>query len=95
MLVKTLISLIIISSLLIVSSCAETVSTSGFVEPVLLEELSRNCQLAESRDDFKDVGLSIGQRAVNFTLKDTQGAEFRLARLLVERPVVMVFGSFT
>ena len=93
---KTLISLIIISGLLIVSSCAETVSTSGFVEPVLLEELSRNCQRAETvGNDFKDVGLSIGQRAVNFTLKDTQGAEFRLSQLLVERPVVMVFGSFT
>jgi cytochrome oxidase Cu insertion factor (SCO1/SenC/PrrC family) len=66
------------------------------VEPVLLEELSRNCQRAETvGNDFKDVGLSIGQRAVNFTLKDTQGAEFRLSQLLVERPVVMVFGSFT
>jgi hypothetical protein len=65
------------------------------VEPVLLEELSRNCQPAESKDDFKDVGLSIGQRAVNFTLKDTQGAEFRLSQLLVEMPVVMIFGSFT
>ena len=93
---KTLISLIIISGLLIVSSCAEIVPTSGFVEPVLLEELSRNCQRAETvGNDFKDVGLSIGQRAVNFTLKDTQGAEFRLSQLLVERPVVMVFGSFT
>ena len=38
-LMKTLISTIIISSLLIVSSCAETVSTSEFVEPKPAPEL--------------------------------------------------------
>ncbi len=66
-----------------------------FGEPMLLEDLSRNCQSAESEYNFKNVGLPIGQTAINFTLKDTQGTEYRLSRLLAEKPVVMVFGSFT
>ncbi len=71
------------------------------VEPILLEELSRNCQPTERafnhlrRNNFENTGLSIGQRAVNFALEDTQGAEYQLSRLLVETPVVMIFGSFT
>jgi len=65
------------------------------VEPVLLEELSRNCQPTDSKDNFENAGLLIGQSAVNFTLKDLLGAEYRLSQLLVETPVVMIFGSFT
>jgi hypothetical protein len=33
--------------------------------------------------------------AVDFTLKDTYGSEYSLSALLAEKPVVMVFGSFT
>ena len=63
--------------------------------PVLLEGLIRDCPPTENRGNFSDVGLSTGQLAVNFTLKDTQSKEFRLSSLLAQRPVVMVFGSFT
>ncbi len=66
-----------------------------FGEPVLLEGLIRNSQSTEDKEDFKNAGLSIGQVAINFTLKDTQDNEFRLSRLLAEKPVVMIFGSFT
>ena len=64
-------------------------------EPPLLGELSRNCQLSESQSDFNNVGLQVGRTALNFTLKDTEGTEYRLSQLLVDKPVVIVFGSFT
>lgn len=64
---------------------------------VLSGALSRDCQSGESpvRGDFGNAGLKIGQTAVDFTLKDTHGTEFRLSQLLAEKPVMMVFGSFT
>jgi len=45
--------------------------------------------------DFENVGLVVGETAVDFTLQDIHGNIFSLSRLLSEKPVVMVFGSFT
>lgn len=39
--------------------------------------------------------LRRGDAAVDFTLRDVEGEEHTLARLLAERPVLVVFGSFT
>lgn len=39
--------------------------------------------------------LEAGSLAVGFVLKDTAGHERTLSGLLAEKPVVMVFGSFT
>ena len=65
-------------------------------EPELSTALKRDCQLNQSSSsDFKNAGLGIGEIAVNFTLKDIHGSEIRLSQLLAEKPVVMVFGSFT
>ena len=64
-------------------------------EPILLKDLKRNCQINQGSEDFDTVGLSIGETAVNFALKDIHGTEVQLSRLLAEKPVVMVFGSFT
>ena len=64
-------------------------------EPVLSNNLKRNCQINQVSEDFDTVGLSIGETAVNFALKDIHGTEVQLSRLLAEKPVVMVFGSFT
>ena len=36
-----------------------------------------------------------GELAIDFTVKDTQGREFTLSKLLADKPVVMTFGSFT
>jgi hypothetical protein len=36
-----------------------------------------------------------GDQAIDFTLKDTDGVEYRLSELLRTRPVLIVFGSFT
>jgi len=63
-------------------------------EPMLSTTLKRNCP-PTVRGNFDSVGLAIGEMAVNFTLKDIHGNEFVLSRLLAEKPVVMVFGSFT
>ena len=64
-------------------------------EPVLSTTLKRGCSPADARGNFGNAGLSIGETAVNFTLGDIHGTEFRLSRLLAEKPVMMVFGSFT
>ena len=65
------------------------------VEPVLLDTLRRNCQITQGNGDFDKTGLTVGATAVNFTLKDINGNELRLSQLLAEKPVVMIFGSFT
>lgn len=65
------------------------------VEPVLLDTLRRNCQITQGSGNFDETGLAVGGTAVNFTLKDINGSEFRLSQLLAEKPVMMVFGSFT
>lgn len=41
------------------------------------------------------IGLEQGGKAVNFELKDIHGNTFVLSQLLTEKPVVMIFGSFT
>ena len=65
------------------------------MEPVLLDTLKRNCQINRGSGNFDQTGLAVGETAVNFTLKDINGSEFRLSRLLAEKPVLMIFGSFT
>jgi cytochrome oxidase Cu insertion factor (SCO1/SenC/PrrC family) len=62
--------------------------------PVLSSALKRGCQPPGSAG-FANVGLAEGATAVDFTLKDTGGNEVSLSDLLREKPVVMVFGSFT
>jgi cytochrome oxidase Cu insertion factor (SCO1/SenC/PrrC family) len=54
------------------------------------DALTRDCRHGQG---FSGVG--VGEMAVDFTLKDTYGSEYSLSALLVEKPVVMVFGSFT
>ena len=62
---------------------------------VLSNTLTRGCQRTVPSGDFDSVGLAIGETAVDFTLKDVDGNIVSLAGLLSEKPVVMVFGSFT
>jgi len=65
-------------------------------EPELPTNLTANCPVSPAgTQGFNAVGLNTGQKAINFTLKDTGGREYRLSRLLAEKPVVMIFGSFT
>ena len=63
--------------------------------PELSDALQRNYQRNRPAGGFENVGLAIGETAVDFTLKDIHGTTYRLAELLSVKPVVMVFGSFT
>jgi hypothetical protein len=40
-------------------------------------------------------GVSEGQQAIDFTLKDVDGTEHTLSTLLETKPVLLVFGSYT
>ncbi len=61
------------------------------------ENLKRNCEpkIAENRDSYRFEGLEVGTIAIDFTLKDTFGNEVTLSKLLAEKPVVLIMGSFT
>jgi hypothetical protein len=50
-----------------------------------------------NRGRHADVGVKIaaGDRAVDFTLRDTRGREVQLAELLKDKPVLLVQGSWT
>ena len=74
----------------------QPVSSNNIDEPVLPKALVRSCNPAgQFGISFDAVGLEEGEKAINFKLKDVQGNEFVLSRLLADKPVVMIFGSFT
>ena len=75
-----------------IPSQAEVTEPSG---PVLLNDLARDIKRTRRSGGFDNVGLTIGETAVDFTLKDVDGNTVSLRGLLSEKPVVMVFGSFT
>ncbi len=62
--------------------------------PELSNALSGNC-MGEANEDLEGAGLPVGDLAVDFTLNDVNGNSVNLAGLLGEKPVVMIFGSFT
>jgi len=66
-------------------------------EPALSDTLIRDCYPTGTSGggNFNDIGLQIGEKAVNFTLRDIYGTEYRLSRLLAGKPVMMAFGSCT
>ncbi len=63
--------------------------------PELSDALMRGCERTRASGGFENVGLAVGETAVDFTLQDVHGNTVSLAGLLIEKPVVMVFGSFT
>ena len=65
------------------------------IGPVLSTSLKRECPPDNVRGGFENTGLSVGEMAVDFTLRDIHGTEFMLSRLLAEKPVMMLLGSFT
>jgi cytochrome oxidase Cu insertion factor (SCO1/SenC/PrrC family) len=60
---------------------------------VLSDNLIRNCKAEDYASD--KIGLPVGEKAINFTLKDLKGNDVTLSKLLVEKPVLLIFGSFT
>ncbi len=69
--------------------------SSDNVGLVLSNDLIRDMERTRRSGDFDNVGLAIGETAVDFTLKDVDRSTVSLRSLLSEKPVVMVFGSFT
>ncbi len=59
------------------------------------DALAKGCQRSRPSGGFENVGLAVGESAIDFTLRDVDGNTFNLAELLSEKPVVMVSGSFT
>lgn len=39
--------------------------------------------------------ISVGDRAIDFTLEDATGEKYSLSELLETRPVLIVFGAYT
>lgn len=70
-------------------------TADGLSALVLSTALKRGCTKARPAAGFDNVGLERGATAVDFTLKDINGDEYTLSGLLAEKPVVMIFGSFT
>jgi cytochrome oxidase Cu insertion factor (SCO1/SenC/PrrC family) len=88
---------ILISVVLLMSLAAcNTASPSGSdkTEPVLSGTLSSGCGNPGVFATDK-TGLAVGTKAINFTLKNTEGNEVRLSKLLAGKPVVLIFGSFS
>ncbi len=67
----------------------------GSKRPLLSDALIRNCGRDKIPFGFGRRGLVEGDTAIEFTLKDIHGNIVRLSGLLSEKPVVMIFGSFT
>jgi len=67
----------------------------ALVEPDLPTNLTRGCDSVQLDDNFDYAGLEGGKQAINFSSKDIHGDEFKLSTLLAEKPVLIVFGSFT
>ena len=59
--------------------------------PALKTELTRGCQ----KPNRNNPGPKVGDTAIEFTLLDVNGVSYTLSELLHEKPVVMIFGSFT
>lgn len=92
---------VLVSALLLACSPAEDKPSARTTAPgeataseaanlISSDALTRDCQRGQGSS-----GLGVGEVAVDFTLKDTYGSEYSLSALLADKPVVMVFGSFT
>ena len=60
-------------------------------QSTLRNDLTRGCQKGEPNPS----GPRVGDPAIEFTLRDVKGESYTLSELLQEKPVVMIFGSFT
>ncbi len=72
-----------------------TVTFTPTPAPPRLEPSSTLARRCDQFQSFATRPLTPGQLAVDFTLKDTKGKAWTLSTLLAEKPVIMIFGSFT
>ena len=70
---------------------------SAIPEPTAMETLNLSTDLVRGCDrrDGTDPKLQEGDKAVEFILEDVTGSTFTLSELLSEKPVALIYGSFT
>jgi hypothetical protein len=63
--------------------------------PQISDALKDDCEQSRPSGGINEAGIPQGALAVDFTLKDTEGRDHTLSAMLAQKPVMMVFGSFT
>lgn len=58
-------------------------------------ELTDNLRPGCTKKDPRTASPKEGELAVDFSLRDVNGVEYTLSKMLSEKPVYMIFGSFT
>jgi hypothetical protein len=58
-------------------------------------ELADNLKPGCTKKDPGTASPKEGELAVDFSLRDVNGVEYTLSKMLSEKPVYMIFGSFT
>jgi hypothetical protein len=61
----------------------------------LSDALKDDCEQSRPSGGINEAGIPQGALAVDFNLKDTEGRDHTLSAMLAQKPVMMVFGSFT
>lgn len=69
--------------------------SGGGAGPRLSGVLNAGCEKNLPSGGIGKAGVAQGRLAVDFTLKDTDGRDHTLSAMLAQKPVLMVFGSFT
>ncbi len=71
---------------------ASSSSPDSSVDGLLSSDaLTKGCQRSRPSGGFENVGLAVGESAIDFTLRDVDGNTFNLAQLLSEKPVVVIY----
>ena len=87
------------TALLALAACGPADRPAGPVDaaadPQLSGALHANCEEGLPSGGIGRAGIPQGAPAVDFTLKDTDGRGHTLSAMLAQKPVMMVFVSFT
>jgi hypothetical protein len=59
--------------------------------PILSTDLIGGCD-TEKRNNQRP---KVGEQAIEFTLMDIKGKSYTLSEMLMEKPVILIFGSYT
>jgi hypothetical protein len=72
---------------------AQVITPTGY--QIFSPELTGNLRTGCTKKDPRTASPKEGELAVNFMLRDVNGVEYTLSEMLSEKPVYMIFGSFT
>ncbi len=90
-------SLLVAILLLPTGACADSKNVLIPPTPTLQRLPPATCPTVRTdrNYDFNGAGPGIGSTAIDFALKSTTGQMTTLSKLLAEKPVILIFGSFT